>query len=144
MNTNYNYIIKYLKDFVDANVYLKYFKFSFEDQRDVDLTNTNKFPALYATLENITYNEQVKNYNLNLYFLDMLNPNRSNEVDIMNNLDEVIDHFHNYIDNDKIGYVESRGVANPLNNFTDNRMNGYNLSVTISFKREQCYKGDNI
>ena len=146
MNSNYNFVNSVIENFTTNNTYIQYYKLSFDDQRSIDLGNNKDFPAFYAVIRNIQHEEYVTNWSIDIFSLDLLMPNRANETDVMNNTSETINQFSNYIQNIQTDFARFINYGNsiPLNNFDDNRMNGWRFSFTVEFKREQCYDGGNF
>jgi surface protein len=59
----------------------------------------------------------------------------------MNNTGEIVNHIINFVKNEKFNDYRflDIGFAQPLNNYDNNRMNGWIFRTRIETKREQCY-----
>ena len=144
MNTgNYNLIERLLKDFTDINDFVQSFELSFDDQRSKWNENEKLFPTIYAVVRNIQNTEYTINWNIDVYILDNLNQDRSNEKSIMNTTGEIGNQFINFIRDyyNEFTTFTVDPTLQPLNNFDNNRMNGWRANMTIETRREQCYIG---
>lgn len=144
MNGNYNRIEKLLKDFTDINGFVNNFELSFNDQRSKWNENEKLFPTIYGVVQNIENLEYTINWNIDVYILDNLSQDRSNEKTVMNLTQEIGNQFINYVRE-----VEERDFRFiviprlfPLNNFDNNIMNGWRINFVVETKREQCYYGN--
>lgn len=140
---NYNLIERLLKDFTDINDFVQSFELSFDDQRSKWSENEKLFPTIYGVVRNVQNTEYTINWNIDVFVLDNLTQDRSNEKSIMNTTQEIGNQFINYVRDYYREYATFNvdPTLNPLNNFDNNRMNGWRINMTIETKREQCYIG---
>ena len=141
---NYNLIERLLKDFTEINDFVQSFELSFDDQRSKWNENEKLFPTIYGVVRNIENLEYTINWNIDIFILDNLTQDRSNEKSIMNTTQEIGNQFINYVRNveDKDFSFIVKPRLTPLNNFDNNRMNGWQVNLTLETRREQCYYGD--
>jgi hypothetical protein len=97
--------------------------------------------VLYANVTNVRYLEYTVNWDIDIYIMDNMLDNRENESSIMNNTGEIVNHIINFVKNEKFNDYRflDIGFAQPLNNYDNNRMNGWIFRTRIETKREQCY-----
>lgn len=143
MNTNYNFITLLFQDFTQQNSFVQAAILSFDDQRSEWYTRLKQFPAIYGVIRSVNLDEQIVRWNIDVYFLDLLLDNRSNEVSVMNNTLEIANQFQNFIHKNKDNNytINQFSTLTPLNNFDNNRMNGWRVNMTLESKREQCFDG---
>jgi hypothetical protein len=138
MNNNYYTIEKILKDYSDLHPLLKGSYLSFDDQRSKILENIKELPVLYGVVRNISREEQTLNWSLRVYCLDLLLADRTNEKSIMNSTFEILNDLYNYIQFSKLPFRIKTLSFQPLNNFDNNRMNGWFIDLSFETKSYQC------
>jgi len=141
MNANYNYIINLLTEIANGHPQLQDVRLSFQDQRSLFHEKAKGLPVLYANVTNVRYLEYTVNWDIDIYIMDNMLDNRENESSIMNNTGEIVNHIINFVKNEKFNDYRflDIGFAQPLNNYDNNRMNGWIFRTRIETKREQCY-----
>jgi hypothetical protein len=141
MNANYNYIINLLTEIANGHPQLQDVRLSFQDQRSLFHEKAKGLPVLYANVTNVRYLEYTVNWDIDIYIMDNILDNRENESSIMNNTGEIVNHIINFVKNEKFNDYRflDIGFAQPLNNYDNNRMNGWIFRTRIETKREQCY-----
>jgi len=141
MNTNYNYIANLLAEIANGHPQLQDVRLSFKDQRSLFHEKAKALPVLYANVTNMTYLEYTINWDIDIYVMDNLLDNRQNEQSIMTSTGEIINHIINFVKNEKFNDYRflDIGIAEPLNNYDNNRMNGWIFRTKIETKRGQCY-----
>jgi surface protein len=141
MNANYNYIVNLLTEIANGHPQLQDVRLSFKDQRSLFHEKAKGLPVLYANVENLRYLEYTCIWDIDIYIMDNIFDSRENEVSIMNNTGEIINHVINFVKNEKFNdyrFIDI-GFAQPLNNYDNNKMNGWIFRTRIETKREQCY-----
>jgi hypothetical protein len=141
MNTNYNFILNLFQLFAQQNQFVQNTYLSFDDQRSLWYERIKEFPGVYGVIRQVNLDEQIVRWNIDVYFLDLLFDNRANEVDVMNNTLEIANQFQNFIHKNKDNNytINQFSSLTPLNNFDNNRMNGWRVNMTLESKREQCF-----
>jgi len=141
MNTNYNLIKKILGDFASGHNQLTKAYLSFSDQRSYLLEQDKRFPCLYGVINNfnLDQNAYVINWSLRVYFMDIVLDGRENEDSVMNNTGEIALDFVKYLKKyeDDVELLNNSN-ATPLNNFDNNKFNGWYIDVVLSTKADQC------
>jgi len=141
MNTNYNLIKKILGDFATGHNQLINAYLSFSDQRSYLLEQDKTFPCLYGVINNfnLDQNAYVINWSLRVYFMDIVLDGRENEDSVMNNTGEIALDFIKYLKKyeDDVELLNNSN-ATPLNNFDNNKFNGWYIDVVLSTKADQC------
>ena len=148
MNTNYNYIINISQEFAVPHNIIGKAVVSFADQRSFILKETNEHPVFYLIVDNFRLGDYTIEWNIRVRVTDNIFDDRSNVDSVMNTTGEIINHFLNFLrnkkgDQDHEVEILDIGLANPLNNVDENKMNGWEANFTISSRREQCFDGRN-
>jgi len=135
--SNYYLIEDILKKYSDKHPLLEGAELSFDDQRSLYLEGKIGI-FLYGVITNIVRNEQTLNWNLRVYCVSNLLRDRANEKGVMNTTFEILNDFYNFCVFNKVPFKATSLTFRPLNNFDNNRSNGWSIDIVIEGKSNQC------
>jgi len=109
-----------------------------QDYRDFFNQNNRLFPSFYMNVLSVRRTEQVNNWNLRVYVLDLLEDNRDNWLYSSNKAFEILNDFYNFIQFKGLKNKNISFSMQPVLNFDKSKMVGYMADITLEAKSLQC------
>jgi hypothetical protein len=140
---SYTTIINALSQFAIAHESVKRYKVSFFSELNNFATGDDNFPVLYLVPTNTEFSNNVDTYSFNVYCIDILLKDRTNEQFILNDTLSVLRDLTNWLresDDHDMNVIDATN-AQPLNNFALDYTVGWNMSLTIQTPAitSECY-----
>jgi len=133
MTRNYQQIVEALEMFASAHPNVQRFKSSFFDQINVFTSSDNTWPIMYATPQDVTYNQNTNVYRFRIYCLDMLLQDRSNQPYILLATSEILRDLVNWLRaNDNPLQVINNPSIITVNNFGTDGSIGWYMDLVVS------------
>lgn len=133
MTQSYTSITNALTQFAANHLSVRRFKCSFFEQLDNFSTSGNTFPLLYAVPNDTQFQPNVDVYSFRLYCIDVMQKDRSNESEILNDTLTVLRDLRNwlYLDYNTDLDLISDPRAIPVNNFGVDYTVGWMMDIEI-------------
>jgi hypothetical protein len=133
MTRNYQQIVEALEMFASAHPNVQRFKSSFFDQINVFTSSDNTWPIMYATPQDVTYNQNTNVYRFRIYCLDMLLQDRSNQPYILLATSEILRDLVNWIRDPKnpLDIINNPSIVT-VNNFGTDGSIGWYMDLVVS------------
>lgn len=140
---SYTTIINALSQFAIAHESVKRYKVSFFSELNNFATGDDNFPVLYLVPTTTQFSNNVDTYSFNVYCIDILLKDRTNEQFVLNDTLSVLRDMTNWLresDDHDMNVIDVTNAV-PLNNFALDFTVGWNMSITIQTPAitSECY-----
>jgi hypothetical protein len=139
---SYKQVIDAFELFADNHQMVNAFSSSFFEQFDQVVHNQPQWPIIYVIPDSITFEPYINSMRFRVYCVDLLQRDRSNEADILNDTIIILKDLYNWV---KINDYNDLNVLNtptavPVNNFLTELTVGWyiDLDIEVQAPANQC------
>lgn len=139
---SYKQVIDAFELFADNHQMVNAFSSSFFEQFDQAVQNKPNWPIIYVIPDSITFEPYINSMRFRVYCVDVLQRDRSNEADILNDTIIILKDLYNWV---KINDYNDLNVLNtptaiPVNNFLTELTVGWyiDLDIEVQAPANQC------
>jgi hypothetical protein len=139
---SYKQVIDAFELFADNHQMVNAFSSSFFEQFDQAVQNKPNWPIIYVIPDSITFEPYINSMRFRVYCVDLLQRDRSNEADILNDCIIILKDLYNWI---KINDYNDLNILNtptavPVNNFLTELTVGWyiDLDIEVQAPANQC------
>ncbi len=135
--TTLNTIKNSLAAFASYHLQLKRFQLSFFENFDGFSTSAVQFPILYAIPQDVQLQENINSFTIRVYAVDILQTDRSNEVDVINDTLLILRDLRNWLALADNGLnILNNPIAIPVNNFLVDYTAGWYIDIEVEGNAE--------
>jgi len=127
-----NTIKNSLATFASYHLQLKRFQLSFFEQFDAFSEQDIQFPLLFAIPQDVSMQNNINSFTMRIYCVDLIQSDRSNEVDIINDTLLILRDLRNWLQLADNGLnILNNPTAFPVNNFLISNTIGWYFDVEV-------------
>lgn len=135
--TTLNTIKNSLATFASYHLQLKRFQLSFFENFDGFSTSAVQFPILYAIPQDVQMQENINSFTIRVYAVDILQTDRTNEVDVINDTLLILRDLRNWLALADNGLnILNSPIAIPVNNFLVDYTAGWYMDIEVEGNTE--------
>jgi hypothetical protein len=135
--TTLNTIKNSLAAFASYHLQLKRFQLSFFENFDGFSTSAVQFPILYAIPQDVQLQENINSFTIRVYAVDILQTDRTNEVDVINDTLLILRDLRNWLALADNGLnILNNPIAIPVNNFLVDYTAGWYIDIEVEGNAE--------